>query len=194
MSKFFAYALAAACTVMSQPALAVITVYTNEATFLVAIKSPGVDGFNGISLTSATASPLMRSAGAYSYTGTTSITNFFGAGTAADPWLSTNNATAAILFNNFTSSVSGVGGLFFCSNIGGLFTSGSVTVSATDSQGASATQTINGATPTSFLGFVSDGLLTSVSVSAVQSPGAIWPTVDNLTMGTAKELFANGFE
>jgi hypothetical protein len=54
----------------------------------------------------------------------------------------------------------------------------------TDSFGRT-TQTILNATTTSFLGFVSDGTITSLSIEAVQSASFLWPTVDNLTLAQA---------
>lgn len=182
----------AAMTAVGGAAHAAFTVYDNQATFLGMISSPGVDTYTGLSITASTSSPLIRSAGSYSYTATVlSPTSanplFFGAGTAADPWLSTNTATDSISFSGFSGGVSAIGGNFFDSNIAGAFAAGSITLTATDSFGATLTQTITGATTSSFLGFVSTGTITSLVVTSVQpdSPTALslWPTVDNLTLG-----------
>jgi uncharacterized repeat protein (TIGR01451 family) len=169
-----------ACASQAQAA---ITVYTTEADYLAAITAPGVDGYDGFSLAGATPSPMVRSAGDYGYTGT-AANNFYGAGTAGDPWLSTNTATDPITFNAFTGgTVRGVGGYFFGSNVAGAFAAGSMVVVATDASG-SISESIVGATPTSFRGFVSDSAITSLVVSAVPpASGFLWPTVEDLTLG-----------
>ena len=163
-------------------AQAAVTVYTSQAAFLAAVTAPGVDTFTGFSITGSTPSPITRSAGAYGYTATASTTTFFGAGTVANPWLSTNTATDSITFNNFTGGVNAFGGNFFGSNISGLFAAGDVVLTATDASGT-VSQTITGATTSSFIGFVSNGPLLSATLAAVQPAGAfLWPTADNLTL------------
>lgn len=84
-------------------------------------------------------------------------------------------------FSGFSPSVSAVGGLFFSSNIGGRSLSGDILLTAVDSTGTTS-YTIAGATVDSFIGFVSSGTLTSLSVSAVQAASPLWPTIDNLTL------------
>jgi len=163
---------------------AALVVYTTQASFLAAVSSPGVDTFTGLSITDATASPMLRSAGSYSYTAT-STTSFYGAGSVSNPWLSTNSATDAITFSGFSSGVNAIGGLFFGSDISGLFANGTVVLTAVDSLGATSTQTITGATLSSFLGFQSTGTITSLAVSSVSPNSTVWPTVDNLTLATS---------
>ncbi|MBL8308153.1 MAG: PEP-CTERM sorting domain-containing protein [Rubrivivax sp.] len=176
---------AAALLAVAGASQASITVYTSQAAFNAATTAQGVDTFTGFSITGSTPSPITRSAGPYGYTGSVTTTSFFGAGTTANPWLSTNTATDAITFNGFTGGVSAVGGNFFGSDISGLFAAGDITLTATDASG-SVTQTIVGATTTSFVGFVSTGLMTSLVVSSVQpAAGFLWPTVDNLTLAQA---------
>lgn len=167
-------------------AQAELTVYNSQASFLAAVTNPGVDGFDGLSITTSTPSPLTRNAGPYAYTASVTTTSFFGAGTTANPWLSTNTATDSVTFSGFTGGVSAIGGLFFGSNISGLFAAGSVTLTATDSLGATMTQTITGATTSSFLGFTSTGTITSLVLTSVQpASGFLWPTADNLTLAVA---------
>lgn len=192
--KFVLQPLAAALLVFAAGAShAVITVYTSQAAFTAATSAPGVDTYTGFSITSTTPSPITRSAGAYTYRALafdpafpTTPTSFFGAGTTANPWLSTNTATDSIQFDTFTGSPKAIGGNFFDSDVNGAFAAGSITLVATDSFGATSTQTITGATVTSFLGFVSNGTVTKLVVSAVQpAAGFVWPTVDNLTLAVA---------
>lgn len=163
---------------------AAIQVFTNAADFAAATSAPGVDTFTGLSITGSTPSPLNRTAGAYSYSATTSDSSFYGAGTSANPWLSTNQAADSITFNGFAPAVSAIGGNFFTSNVAGSFATGDITLTATDSLGATSTQTILGSTVNSFRGFVSDGNISSLTVAAVQV-NPIWPTVDNLTLAVA---------
>jgi len=165
------------------------TVFTTLASFLAATTAPGTDTFTGFDITNQTPGPLTRTAGAYSYRARTTPTNiFFGAGTAANPWLSTNTATDAMVFDTFTSGVRGIGGNFFGSNVVGAFQSGNMTISATNA-GGTTTQIITLATTASFLGFVSTGgAITSFSVASVQPAGGtafLWPTVDNFVLAQA---------
>lgn len=167
-------------------AQAAISVYTSQASYLAAISAPGVDTYENFSITGSTPSPVVRTAGSYGYTANaTPAGTFFGAGSNADRWLSTNTATDSVIFNAFTGGVRGLGGFFFGSDINGQFRAGSIIVTATDASGT-VSQTITGATTSSFLGFVSTGPLLSASVSAVQPTGAfLWPTINNLTLGSA---------
>lgn len=181
-----AFVAVASALAFAGSANAALTVYTSLASFNAATSNQGTDTFAGFNITGTTAGPLNRSAGIHTYTTTTTPSGlFFGAGTIANPWLSTNTATDAILFNNFSAGVQGVGGNFFGSNIAGAFAAGDVTVTAVDSSGSSV-QSIIGATTSSFLGFVTDGSLVSLTVSAVQPAGGnLWPTVDNFVLANA---------
>lgn len=162
---------------------AAITIYSSTGAFDAATTAKGVDTFENLSITSSTSSPMTRSAGAYSYVASASTTTFFGAGSAADHWLSTNTATDTITFSGFTGGVSAIGGLFFASDITGLFGAGGVTLTATDSFGATSTQLLSNATTSTFLGFVSTGTITSLTLTAVQPVGSfLWPTANNLTL------------
>jgi hypothetical protein len=166
-------------------AQATIVVYTTQASFNAATSAQGVDTFTGLSITGSTPSPITRTAGAYTYTGAVTTTSFFGAGTTANPWLSTNTATDTMTFNTFLGGVQAVGGNFFGSDITGAFLAGNITITATDASGT-VTQTIVGATTTSFLGFVSNGAMSSLTVTSVQpASGFLWPTLDNLTLAKA---------
>jgi PEP-CTERM motif len=179
--KYASIALAA-LVASTAPAQAAITIYTSLAAFNAATSAQGTDTFAGFSIVVSTPSPITRTAGAYGYTGTVSTTSFFGAGTTANPWLSTNTATDTMTFNGFTGGVQAAGGNFFGSTIAGTFQLGDVTITATDSSGT-VTQTIVGATTSSFLGFVSSSAITSVTVASVQPQvGFLWPTLDNFVL------------
>ncbi len=166
---------------------AAITVVTSLAAFNAPTSVLGTDTFAGFSIVSSTASPVTRSAGPYSYTAAaTPPDRFFGGGTTGNPFLSTTLAESTITFNAFTAGVRGVGGNFFGSNISGLFAPGDITVTATDS-GGTVTRTLIGAATSSFLGFISDGPITQLTVASVQpsTGGFLWPSVDNLVLAAA---------
>lgn len=165
---------------------AAITVVTSLAAFNAATTAPGTDTYAGFSIVVQTASPVTRPAGPYGYTAISSAGRFFGGGTTGDPFLSTELAESTITFNAFSAGVRGVGGNFFGSNISGLFAPGDITLTAIDS-GGMVTQTIIGATTSSFLGFISDGPITQVTLAAVQptAGGFLWPSVDNLVLAAA---------
>jgi hypothetical protein len=185
MSKLKIIVAISASVLAAASAPAAITVYTSQSAFLAAVGTPGVDTFETLSITSTTQSPITRTAGSYGYTASVSTTSFFGAGTNADHWLSTNTATDTITFGAFTGGVSALGGFFFGSDINGAFASGSVTLTATDASGT-VLQTITGANQGSFLGFVSDGALSLATLSAAQAGSTVlWPTANNLTLAGA---------
>ena len=166
------------------------TAYTTQASFLAAISSAGVDTFNDLDYTGQLSTPQNRTAGAYSYTASAGpLSNFFPASDdGIDVWLATNNRTDTVTFNNFSAGVRGVGGFFFGSDAFGFSTAAtSLTITATDASGTTTNFLLNPST-TSFLGFVSTGALTSLTV-AVGTAGVgeagVWPTINNLTLGTA---------
>ena len=166
---------------------AAITVVTSLAAFNAATAAQGTDTFAGFSVIGSTASPITRTAGAYSYTASaTPPDSFFGGGTTGNPFLSTTLAESTMTFSAFTVGVRGIGGNFFGSNISGLFAPGDLTLTATDASGT-VTRTITGATMSSFLGFISDGPITQLTLASVQpsTGGFLWPSVDNLVLAAA---------
>jgi PEP-CTERM motif len=167
-------------------AQATITVYTSLAAFNAATANPGTDNFAGFSITGSTPSPVTRSAGSYTYSVDAGPAgSFFGGGSTANPFLSTNTATDTISFSGFSAGVFGLGGNFFGSNVSGLFAAGDMTLSATDASGT-VTQVIVSATESSFLGFVSTtGILSATLASVQPTTGFLWPSVDNLVLATA---------
>ncbi len=167
-------------------AQASITVYTSLAAFNAATASPGTDTFAGFSITGSTPSPITRSAGSYTYSiDAGPAGSFFGGGSTANPFLSTNTASDTVSFSGFSAGVVGFGANFFGSNISGLFAAGDMLLTATDSSGT-VTQTIVGATESSFLGFVSDSAILSATLVSVQpTTGFLWPSADNVVLASA---------
>lgn len=188
-SKLISPLAAAALLLAAGAAQATITVYTSLASFNAAVGATGTDTFAGFNISSGTPSPIVRIAGSFGYTAdATPAGTFFGGGSTANPFLSTNTATDTIGIGSFTGgTVVAAGGWFFGSNVAGLFQAGPITVSATDASGVT-TRTIAPFSEAdgSFLGFVSDGPLQSLTVTAVQpASGFLWPSVDNLMLASA---------
>lgn len=163
---------------------AALTAYDSQAAFLSAVSSPGVDGFDKLSTVDFTNLPYAGQAGGFSYVATS--TEFFGAGTPANPSLSTNQPTDSITFGGFSGGASAIGGLFYGTDVNGVLASGTVTLFATDISGATFTRTVTGTDTMAFIGLTSDTALASLVVSTAQPvDGPLWPTIDNLTLAVA---------
>ena len=180
-----AVTLAAALGAVSTASHAALTAFTTSASFAVATLASATDAFNLLPI-DFIASPSNRTIGPYSYVAS-APGGLFGAGSAANPWLSTNLSGATLTFGSFGGGVSAIGGSFFGSDIAGAFLAGqNLTLTAMDSVGASLTQTINNSIQTSFLGFASTGTLVSLAVS-IASPNA-FAAVDNLVLAQAAPI------
>jgi hypothetical protein len=167
--------------ITANPAQAAIVKYTDQASFLNAIQ-PGyyLENFNSVSNTSLTVSPINFSNGTYSYRAS-APNDFFGAGSNADKWLSTNTNTDSITFSNFSPTITAIGGFFFATNFNGDLIPGAITAAV---NGASSSLSASTNSALNFFGFVSnDGTaLTSLATFATQPN---WPTVNNLIVGQA---------
>jgi len=169
-------------------AQATITVYTTQFAFLGASGEAATDTFEDLGAKSF-AGPVDRTVGPYGYTASagTSSTDFRIAG-AFNVWLTTAAPEDTITFDGFTGGVSAVGGRFFGSDSAGHIDPGqSLMLTATDASG-SVSQTLVDAHRFSFLGFVSDNAITSLTVSAVQAGGGVFPTVNNLVLASASAV------
>ncbi len=164
------------------PAQAAILIYTTQETFLAATANPGVDTFDD--LTEGAYGPsLSRNAGDYLYS-VSAADGLWVGGIGGGSWLSTDYSSDSIIFSGFDIGVRAIGGHFFGSDIDGFFTLSDMVLTAANA-GGSVTHTIFGATTASFVGFVSDSPLTSVTVKSVEPAEYIWPTVNDLTLATA---------
>jgi len=159
---------------------AAITVYTSQSAFLGAVANPGYDSFDDLEL-DLYDDVLNRTAGAYGYQAA-ATGGLYGAGSAADGWLSTNLRLSPIVFQNFTGGVSSFGGNFFASDVGGQYVAGGNLV-LTAADGTSLTYALNNATQASFVGFVSDAALTSVTFAT--DGGLYWSTANNVVLAAA---------
>ena len=163
-----------------------LTVYTTQFSFMAAVTGEATDTFEDLPSISPVPGPLSRSVGSFGYTATEGpgTPTFYTAG-RHNVWLSTDIAQDSITFSNFTGGVGAIGGRFFgAAGNGTPFGGQSILVSATDADGTTS-QTIVHANRFSFLGFVSDGALTSLTVSAVQpGHGSVFPAVNNLVLAS----------
>lgn len=168
---------AAALLCAAAAAQADITVYTSQADFLAAVSAPGVDTFDDLTV-DPYGDTLLRSAGIYSYNAF-SAGGLWGAGGAGDHWLSTNVGSDPIVFSGFSGGVSAFGGNFFASDITGQYALGNLYLTATD--GSVLSYNLDGATTTTFLGFVSSTPLSSVTLGTDGGVG-YWPTANNVVL------------
>jgi len=161
-----------------------VTVFTDRASFLAALTLPGVDTFDDLSVKQ-TDTPLFRFAGPYSYQASAGpVSDFFPAGSATDTWLANTVASDTITFSNFAAGMRAFGGNFFGSDINGAFLPGQTMVlTANDGTTMRTVNLLNTNTMT-FLGFIADNALTSVTLRPDGLPGNIyWVTANNVTMG-----------
>jgi PEP-CTERM motif len=170
----------------SASAQATVSVYTTQASYLAAVSAPGTDSFdslNPVALNYFLPSPAARTAGPYSYTASSPGAFYTLPNTATDVWLSALTAGAAITLNNFSSSVRGVGGLFFVVNGGDAVAADrSLNITTLDGSGSTVTAWSN-PTGASFLGLVSNGPITSVTISLVGAAAGRYVTLNDITLG-----------
>lgn len=191
--KTFAATLACATLLAVGTAQAAITVHTSQASFLAATTGPvGVDTFDNLNPTEPLATPLPRTAGSFAYTASAGpLSNFFPAtDNGADIWLATNNSTDTVTLSGFSGGASAVGGFFFrTDNFGNSSTTpATISIRVSDSLGATLTQAQLNPGLSSFVGFVSNGSISSVQVFVgAQGTGTtgVWPTINNLHVALA---------
>ena len=184
-----AYAILLCAATTAQAAL---TTYTSQASYLAAVGTTGVDTFNDLDIEPYD-TPFPRTAGDFSYVATTGPGNPRAYGASDDDidwYLSSSRRTDAITFSDFGTPLAGAGGFFWGSNIAGYTVFAPfITVTATDSTGATLTYTIEDPVPTSFLGFVSDARIVSLSVTTGDQLGTddlgVWPTVNDLHLSVS---------
>lgn len=188
---------AAALLAGATAAQAAVVVHTSAASFAAATHAPGVDDFNALSATEVAPSPLARTAGVYGYSVVVEPDTRFlsdgsplptgavlAAGPEADRWLSTNAAGDTLRFIEL-GGAQAIGGLFFGSDLAGQFAPGAtLDFLATDAQGTQSFR-LTAASTGSFVGFVADRPLLSLSVSALQDNGPVWIAVNDLQLAAA---------
>ncbi len=195
-------AVAAICSASFPSHALLVPPYTSENDFLTAVSAPGTDDFSSLSggLVSnfplPPPLPLALSAGAYGYNATVSKDNatlgedtLFVVESGAEHWLSTNKAVASITFDISSAGVMAIGGFFFgIDDNEDLLPNIQLKLTATDSEGSREETLTFGTASPSFLGFVSNGQLLSLTITAIQPPGSVvptvYPTVSSLTLAS----------
>ncbi|QCP13596.1 PEP-CTERM sorting domain-containing protein [Pseudoduganella umbonata] len=185
-------AVSAVLSFAASTANAALTTYTSQSAYLGAVGATAVDTFNDLDIEPYD-TPFPRTAGDITYVATTGPGNPRAYGASDDDvdwYLSSSRRTDAITFDSFGTPVAGAGGFFWGSDIAGYTVFAPyITVTATDSTGATLTYTITDPVPSSFLGFVSDATIVSLSVATGDQLGAdgygIWPTVNDLHLSVA---------
>jgi len=171
---------------------AALTTYTSQSAYLAAVGSTGVDTFDDLDL-DPYATPFPRTAGDIGYVATTGPgnPNAFGASDDDYDWyLTPARRTDSMTFASFDQPIAGAGGFFFGGDIAGYTVIAPwILVTATDSTGATLEYTLENPLRDTFLGFVSDAQIVSLSVSAGDQPGedgyGIWPTVNDLHLSVS---------
>jgi hypothetical protein len=178
----------AALLASATAAQATISIYTTQASYLAAVSAPGTDSFNTLdpnALSFFLASPATRNAGAYSYRAVSTGSFYVLPHTATDVWLSALTAGAAISLNTFSAGVRGVGGYLFTVDGGdAVLPTRSLSIAATDGSGTNITVFTN-TSDSKFIGFVSDGPLTSVVINVVGATANTYVTMNDITLGAA---------
>jgi hypothetical protein len=180
-------AVAVASLILATSAHADITAYTSQADYLAAVGTTGVDTFDDLSLWNYP-TPAPRQAGAFAYTVTAGPLSpeYWGASDDhQDWWMSTGYSHNPLTFGGFAPGIVGAGGFFFGSWYDGTsLPIDAIQVTATDSTGATLTWTIESPDMSSFVGFVSDTQLTSITVWKDNIPDS-FVTVNDLHLSVA---------
>ena len=161
-----------------------VTVFTSRAAFLAALHLPGVDTFDDLTM-SETGTPINRMAGPYSYRASAGpVSDFYPAGGGSDIWLANTVASDTITFSNFSAGLRAFGGYFFGTDVNGAFSPGHTMVLTANDGTTSRTVNLFNTTTTTFLGFIADNALTSVTLRPDGIPGNVyWATANDVTMG-----------
>jgi hypothetical protein len=178
--------LLAACAVATaaSAAHADITVFTERAAFLDAVTGSAVDGFDDLTLTD-TPGSLARAAGAFGYqvSAGPSDAGFYPSGSGGDIWLSPTMSSDVVTFNTFSPGVHGFGGSFYGTDSFGSFMPGRTVVLSAVSGADTETFTLSNASQDSFVAFLSDHPLTSVSFQNTESDGTVyWAAANNVVL------------
>ncbi len=173
---------------MAGASQATVTVFTSKAAFdaAAAALTTATDTFEDLDTVDLVTGPLTRDLGnGLSYTADSDSHEFFNGTTATSGiYLSNNSNLDTITFNGFSAGVMGLSGNFFAVNASGAFNSRALTLTATDGSGT-ITQSFTPATAAgTFLGFLSDGPLTSVTLK-ITTTGQRWASADNIELAAA---------
>ncbi|WEF35021.1 PEP-CTERM sorting domain-containing protein [Pseudoduganella chitinolytica] len=186
ITRFVTTAIASAVMLCAASAQAAITTYTSQSAYLAAVGTTGVDSFDDLDVDEY-AGPLDRTAGTYGYTIAAGPENpsLWGAtDDGVDFGLTGGNRIDIVSFSSKTP-VAGAGGFFYGSDLFGGYTDADYLIlTATDSTGASIEYRLSTPDKGSFVGFVSDHDLVSMTMTAEDQRG-VWATVNDLHLSVA---------
>ncbi len=178
--------IASALLLCAGSAQAEITTFTNQASYLAAVGTTGVDNYNDL-IQQMYFDQVPRQAGDYAYSvsaGPKAPAIWAGTDDYVDFWLTSQNRTDTTTFA-LQDGVAGAGGNFFGSDTYSHPTAAaSLLLTATDSTGATVSFTLENPDVHSFVGFVSSANLVSLTVTAGQQPG-VWSSIDNFHVSVA---------
>ena len=180
-------ALAVALTALAVPAHAAITAYSTSATFTATLLAGSYrETFTGTTGSGTASIPFSGGTPTVAYT-VTAPSNTTSDGVYRSGTIIGNNLPGeSLAFTPTSGNISAFGGEFFITNVSDTFQAQPVTLTVTDSLGASLSQTY---TPTSasvgsFRGFTSTGTITSIVLSAPNITAAnYYNSVDNVIAG-----------
>jgi len=174
-----------------------MTFYSSQASFQAAISAPVVDRFDDLFWAQGPGSLYREPGAGYGYVVNalkfdgSDYSSFYNAGSDADVWLSTDQATDVISFDfNYTDKVYGVGGFFFGTDALGAFQPGqTIKLNALDADGVEQVVFIENAQPGTFYGFASTSQIRYFEISAVQpASGPTWVAANDLVLGTVSAV------
>jgi hypothetical protein len=161
-----------------------ITVFTDRAAYLKAVTGTATDSFDDLAIEETTGA-LSRTAGAYRYqvSAHPSDAGFYPSGSGSDIWLSPTMSSDVVTFNTFSPGVYGFGGSFFGTDSFGSFMPDRTVVLSAVSGADTETFTLSNASQDSFVAFLSDRPLTSVSFQNKESDGTVyWAAANNVVL------------
>lgn len=173
---------AAALAAVAGSARADITVYTDSAEFLAAVSGAVTDTFDDITAGPLNV-PLARTAGGISYEVSSSISYLYAIDNPGNAWLTTNASDDEMVFNGFSTGLVGVAGWFQGTDIMGDTVAGAELFATVTDGAGSHTFSLANLGAGAFVGFVSDGTITSFSLMGSDTTGDwAWPTLNDLTL------------
>jgi len=166
---------------LSSLANAATTIYTTQASFLAALSAvSSIETFDSLPASGVSLAPVAFTPAGFSFTATPAgipvLFNYLQGG--GDRWLSTNRDGDAITFSFTGGGPYAVGGFFFSTDASGVANGASVTATTNDGS----TQASGASTPLSFIGFISDAPITSLTLASTSGALTDFPTANNVTI------------
>lgn len=175
---------AASALAVAASAHADIKIYTDRGSFVNAVPLSATDTFDDLAMNEI-AGPLNRGAGQFGYQASVGPgeTSFYPSGNGSDTWLTGTMSSDTITFSRFSPGIVGFGGNFFGTDSFGAFMPDRTIVLSAVSGADSETFTLSNASQDSFVAFLSDRPLTSVSFQNMERDGTVyWAAANNVVL------------